>query len=698
MALHLVTLFAFVVSRPVLVLLADYPEYFVANKMLAPDIYFAVGLLIFAVPALLAGLVAVAGLRGSKAQLLVQTVFCAGLLSIFTLQLISDLSFIPILGKAIFVIFAFGVFCILYYKKRQFSLVITALSPVIVLFPVLFLLDQNIEKIMQAENYPVKPITQDTTLRIARKPPIVVVVFDEFPLVDLLNAEGQIDARRFPNFASLASQSVWYKNATTVSYRTQLAVPAILSGKRPKPGKLPIYNDYPNNLFSLLEGNYSFHVIEPITRLFRLARNEKPLKFRNRLSGVFVGDFLSDMSIVFLHIVLPDELTGFLPAVDDQWGGFMPASISRAVQKKRVNAAMKKDRVKPLASFITTMGSYPATTLHFIHVMLPHRPLQYLPSGRIYNKEKYVTGLSLVNGSGQNSTSKVWHGQQVLADRMHQRLLLQIGFVDKLLGQLVSEMKSSSLYEESLLIVVADHGISYQQNIPVRYPTPKNFGEIAFVPLFIKYPSQNRAKQEGFNVETIDILPTVIDVLGAEVSWNLDGRSLLDKQGTERPRKKIATRSKGVFAYTKRKYLTARQRAHEKNSVTFSLADPRSNLFHFEPGLDLIGTDVAALESERAPCSAQSDMVDELSRVDLSSSFLPTEIAGEIDCDSGDIRRMLLIVGANGVIQGVTQPYAFKKEILFNVVLSDEVLNSDTNQIELFVVWKQNMKDRDLQR
>ena len=108
---------------------------------------------------------------------------------------------------------------------------------------------------------------------------------------------------------------------------------------------------------------------------------------------------------------------------------------------------MIRDRAEPLVSFISNIGSYPAATMHFIHAMLPHRPLQYLPSGRIYTKEKFVKGLDLVKGLSRDSTSNAWQGQQVLADRMHQRLLLQIGFADKLLGQLISEMKSSSIYE-----------------------------------------------------------------------------------------------------------------------------------------------------------------------------------------------------------------------------------------------------------
>ncbi len=690
MAIHLFTLFAFVVCRPIFTLLADHPVYFVANNMHAADIYLAVATLSIVIPLLLTSLVAVAGLLRGKIQLLVQSLFCAGFLSIFILHLTNDLSFVPIRGKLILCVFAFGVFSLLYYKKRSFSLIITFLSPVIVLFPLLFLFDQNVGRVTQADNELNAPNMQSGALSLEQNPPIVMIVFDELPLVDLLDFKGQIDASRFPNFARLASQATWYKNATTVDYRTQVAVPAILSGERPKPGRLPVFSEYPHNLFALLEGHYSFHVIEPITRLFQSAQNKESPETA-KLPGVeTIGSFFADMSVVYLHIVLPKELSAFVPAINDQWGGFLPPSILKDIQKNRVKKYRSSDRAESLLSFISNLGSYPAATLHFIHTMLPHRPSRYLPSGRIYTYQKFVKGLSLVRDSGSNS----WQGQQMLADRMHQRLLLQIGYVDGLLGQLLDAMKSAAIFEDSMLIVVADHGANYQQNLPVRYPTAENFGEVAFVPLFIKYPAQKHAIQEEFNAETIDILPTIIDVLGAKTSWDLDGQSLADRDSPKRPNKLVQIKSDGLLTYSESEYLAARENAHAKNIANFSLADPRSDLFHFEPGLDLIGTEVAALVNERAPCSVQSEMIEELREVDLSEKFLPTGIDGEISCTSKNFNQMLLVVSVNGVIHGITNPYMYNNEILFSVIISDEVFQNGSNDIELFTVWKKGAKNR----
>ena len=65
------------------------------------------------------------------------------------------------------------------------------------------------------------------------RPPVVVLILDEFPTDDLLRPDGGIDARRFPNFARLASMSTWFPNAFTVYDSTFKAVPAILDARLP---------------------------------------------------------------------------------------------------------------------------------------------------------------------------------------------------------------------------------------------------------------------------------------------------------------------------------------------------------------------------------------------------------------------------------------------------------------------------------
>ena len=60
-----------------------------------------------------------------------------------------------------------------------------------------------------------------------------------------------------------------------------------------------------------------------------------------------------------------------------------------------------------------------------------------------------------------------------------------------------------------------------------RVISRETFADIARVPLFIKYPGQRGGSVDSRIVRTIDIFPTIADVLGIRLPWAVDGRLLL---------------------------------------------------------------------------------------------------------------------------------------------------------------------------
>ena len=128
------------------------------------------------------------------------------------------------------------------------------------------------------------------------RPPVVVVVFDEFPADDLLGPDGKIDAERFPNFAELASMSTWFPNGHTVYDSTFKAVPSILDGRLPKPNTAGRRSHKPS-VFHLMDRlGYEVFKVEspqpcarrhlprrphpPAWVLARLAGGGRPARFR----------------------------------------------------------------------------------------------------------------------------------------------------------------------------------------------------------------------------------------------------------------------------------------------------------------------------------------------------------------------------------------------------------------------------------
>ena len=75
-----------------------------------------------------------------------------------------------------------------------------------------------------------------------------------------------------------------------------------------------------------------------------------------------------------------------------------------------------------------------------------------------------------------------------------QRHLLEAGFADHLLGQVIARLKRTGLWNRALVVVTADHGGAVIAGQPRRNPTTRNLGQVGFVPLLVKAPGQRRGR------------------------------------------------------------------------------------------------------------------------------------------------------------------------------------------------------------
>ena len=98
-----------------------------------------------------------------------------------------------------------------------------------------------------------------------RRVPVLMIVFDKFPLSSLLAPDGSIDRRTFPNFHRLGQRSVWFRNATTREAFTKEALPSLLTGMRAE--NLGDLSDmHPQNFFTLLGDAYPVRTPEFLGR------------------------------------------------------------------------------------------------------------------------------------------------------------------------------------------------------------------------------------------------------------------------------------------------------------------------------------------------------------------------------------------------------------------------------------------------
>jgi choline-sulfatase len=102
-----------------------------------------------------------------------------------------------------------------------------------------------------------------------------------------------------------------------------------------------------------------------------------------------------------------------------------------------------------------------------------------------------------------------------------------IAYMDKCIGDLFEMLKSMDLFENSLIIVTSDHGEEFQEHGYMLHSNPFYYEEMMHVPLIVKLPKADSKEGKIINnlVESIDIMPTIIDLLEVEKP-KIQGESL----------------------------------------------------------------------------------------------------------------------------------------------------------------------------
>ena len=352
--------------------------------------------------------------------------------------------------------------------------------------------------------------------------PIVFILLDELPVSTLMGPGGGVDASRFPNLAELAAGATWYRNATTVADSTAEAVPAQLTGELPEDGDLPTSTHHPRSLFTLLGRSHDLAVVEPITDVCpaRLCPETRP-PVRARLSAL-----ADDLTIVAEHLLLPDDLRDGLPSLDRGWLGFGSESEgtfagieARGSRDKLVGRLVERIRADDAtAGFarVTAALDRPSARppLIFMHSSLPHGPARYLPDGR---------GYPIHRRAYPGFARERWTRRQWLVDQAFQRHVLQARYADALVGRLLDKVREAGLYDDAVILVTADHGVSFRAGEPRRRVTAATMPDVAVVPFIVKAPGQRAGRVEDGAVRTIDALPTIAEAAGVRVPWRTDG-------------------------------------------------------------------------------------------------------------------------------------------------------------------------------
>jgi hypothetical protein len=674
-------LWAIAIAQPLFDVLGRAPEFFVAHKADGLDTFLLAGLLAGVGPLALTALIAALARVGRRVVDAVVPVIVGALAGIVAVQLAYRVGASSWSASAAVAVVTMMAVAVAWSRARAFRTFLVVLSPAAFVVPAVFLLGGSMRALTAPDQAPPESIAS------LRATPIVMIVFDELSLVSLLTERGEINAARYPNVAALAADGVWFRNATTVSEYTRWALPAILTGRFPSPRTVPTPRDHPDTLFSLVGRTHRLEVSEPITAICppRLCQASDGGRLV-RLAGL-----AADLEVVAAHVFLPPAAREGWPSLTDNWAGFLAADEdldAGAADRPRPSTPRWRrlwrreygaDHLATATAFIDGISpADPRPTLYFMHTLVTHTPARWLPGGQRIANRQHLPGLR--NGTW---TDADW----VVAAHQHAHLM-QAGLADQLIGRVRTRLTEAGLYDQALVVITADHGVSFNPGGPMRALDENNAAEITAVPLIMKLPDAfehpRRGTVDDSNVETVDILPAVAGVLGATIPWAVDGRSPLEP-GSARPDKQVfldlATTSRRIDADALRK---ARIRAVRRQTAWFG--EDAWPAFTIPELRSLIGRDIGSFGAveETDETRLTLDRAGVLANVDLNADSLPAQVTGRIQARRDRPGEPFVAVALNGRIVATTRRWP--GTVTWMAMLPPAALRQGPNSVELFLV------------
>jgi Sulfatase len=279
-----------------------------------------------------------------------------------------------------------------------------------------------------------------------------------------------------------------------------------------------------------------------------------------------------------------------------------------------------------------------------------------------------------------------------LVAQSYQRHLLQLGFADRIVGELIGQLERVGLYDRVMIVVVADHGATFRPGLPRRDYTERSAGDIMRVPLFIKFPpgvstDAIRTSDIGgqrvsdMNVQTIDIAPTVAQVAGVQVPWPTDGRSLLESRPPS---------GKVIYFESARRVAKLGDQGPDTDAAIrwkrslFDGADPY-RVLRADAFAELVGRPVRDLEiASGGGGEVHVDYLSDFENMDVSEESVAFDIAGRFS--SAQARGTTYVaIAVNGVVRAVTRTWrASPTDWLATAPLS--AWRAGRNTLEVFVV------------
>jgi arylsulfatase A-like enzyme len=126
----------------------------------------------------------------------------------------------------------------------------------------------------------------------------------------------------------------------------------------------------------------------------------------------------------------------------------------------------------------------------------------------------------------------IYGSSDYLADRELERVKAlysgELTMMDRWLGRFLDKMEELNLFENTLLILLSDHGVSLGEHGIVGKLPIAMYPELTDIVFLMRHPEGKGAGETSdYYASTHDIAPTILSLLGIEVPPHIEGQNLL---------------------------------------------------------------------------------------------------------------------------------------------------------------------------
>lgn len=100
-----------------------------------------------------------------------------------------------------------------------------------------------------------------------------------------------------------------------------------------------------------------------------------------------------------------------------------------------------------------------------------------------------------------------------------------IAYLDEKLGELIAHLKQNGQLDNTLFVITSDHGESFGDRNILGHDTSV-YQDQVHIPLIVKYPGQTHPGRVDMLASHVDLMPTILDVLGIKVPSGVEGIDL----------------------------------------------------------------------------------------------------------------------------------------------------------------------------